>query len=497
MSDATQEAVSYSSLCDMVEIEPVTNPIQISNFSENQQLAESEFNERLTAAMQVFMEFAVGDENMVEKIDRALVDSYISKIDELIGAQIDEILHNKDFQELEAVWRNLKYLVDNTNFRSNIKLAILDVDKETLREDFEEASETTQSGLYKHVYEKEYDTPGGEPVSAIVSNYEFDAGAPDINMLSDLSKVASAAHCPFFGSVGAKFFGKKSMNDVAAIQDLRDYMDKAEYIRWNSFRETDDARYIGLVLPEYLVRLPYGENNPVKSFNYEEQVESRGYDKFLFGSAAFPFAANLTRSFKNHGWTVSIRGPEAGGKVESLCLHQYDVGKGLETKIPTEIVIPETRELDFAELGFIPFSYYKGSDYACFFSANSTNKPQLYDTAEATANSRINARLPYVFLASRLGHYLKVIQRENIGMAKDKGVLENELNRWLSNLVTKMPNPSSDLVAKHPLRDAQVIVEDIPENPGYYRVKLYAMPHFQVEGIDIKLSLVSQMPGAK
>ncbi|HBR6999932.1 TPA: type VI secretion system contractile sheath large subunit [Klebsiella aerogenes] len=289
-----------------------------------------------------------------------------------------------------------------------------------------------------------------------------------------------------------------SMEEVAAIKDIGNYFDRAEYIKWKSFRDTDDSRYIGLVMPRVLGRLPYGPDTvPVRSFNYVEQVKGPDHEKYLWASASFSFASNMVHSFIQNGWCVQIRGPQAGGAVKDLPIHLYDLGTGNQVKIPSEVMIPETREFEFANLGFIPLSYYKNRDYACFFSANSTQKPALYDTADATANSRINARLPYIFLLSRIAHYLKLIQRENIGTTKDRRLLELELNTWVRSLVTEMTDPGDELQASHPLRDAKVEVEDIEDNPGFFRVKLYAVPHFQVEGMDVNLSLVSQMPKAK
>ncbi|MCE1499166.1 type VI secretion system contractile sheath large subunit, partial [Enterobacter hormaechei] len=220
--------------------------------------------------------------------------------------------------------------------------------------------------------------------------------------------------------------------------DIGNYFDRAEYIKWKSFRDTDDARYIGLVMPRVLGRLPYGPDTvPVRSFNYVEQVKGPDHEKYLWTSASFSFASNMVKSFINNGWCVQIRGPQAGGAVKDLPIHLYDLGTGNQVKIPSEVMIPETREFEFASLGFIPLSYYKNRDYACFFSANSAQKPALYDTADATANSRINARLPYIFLLSRIAHYLKLIQRENIGTTKDRRLLELELNTWVRSLVAQ------------------------------------------------------------
>ena len=361
-----------------------------------------------------------------------------------------------------------------------------------MKDDFDDASDLTQSGLYQQVY-AEYDTPGGEPFTAMISPIEFDSSATDIKLLKDISKVASASHSPFIATVGNKFFKKKSIDEFTQIEDIVSYMERADYIRWNAFRETEDARYIGLTLPRFLLRLPFGEDNPVKKFNYEEKALESSKD-YLWGAASFAFATNLSSSFKNYGWCVNIRGPESGGKIENLPLHQFDAGRGFQTKIPTEVLIPETRELALADLGFIPLSYYKNSDFACFFSANSTQRPALFSDDKATSNSRINARLPYIFLSSRIAHYLKVLQRENIGSSVSRHEQEESLNHWLSSLITKMNNPGPELAATHPLREGYVKVHDHPENSGHYRVELFAVPHFQIEGMDVKLSLVGQLP---
>lgn len=427
-----------------------------------------------------------------------MLDGHIAALDDQISRQLDAVMHHADFQRVESTWRGVKSLIDQTDFRQNVRIELLDISKDHLVQDFEDAPEIVQSGLYTQTYIQEYDTPGGEPIAAAISNYEFDRSPQDIALLRNISKVAAAAHMPFIGSVGPEFFGKENMEEVAAIKDIGNYFDRAEYIKWKAFRDSDDSRYIGLTMPRVLGRLPYGPDTvPVRSFNYVEQVKGPDHDRYLWTNASFAFAANMVKSFIKNGWCVQIRGPQAGGAVTNLPIHLYDLGTGNQVKIPSEVMIPETREFEFANLGFIPLSYYKNRDYSCFFSANSAQKPALYDTSDATANSRINARLPYIFLLSRIAHYLKLIQRENIGTTKDRRLLELELNNWIRTLVTEMTDPGDDLQASHPLRDAKVTVEDIEDNPGFFRVKLYAVPHFQVEGMDVNLSLVSQMPKAK
>lgn len=478
-----------------INIDLPKKQIAINAFSTHSLLAEQPFNQRLTAALQVLIELISAESFTIEYIDRVILDLFIAKIDRLINDQLDEILHHPKLQQLESNWTGLKYLIDHTDFRSNIKIELLNCDKETLRNELINETDIIKTGLYDQIYAQEYDMPGGEPICAIITGFEFDATTLDTQMLRQLAKIASVTHCPLIGSVGPQFFHKNSYDEVMRISDLSNYLDRAEYIRWASFRESEEARYIGLTLPRFLLRLPYSENNSARLFVYEENVtQGENAKHYLWGTASYAFAVNMVRSFKLYGWTVNIRGPESGGKVENLLLHQYPSSRGLLTKIPSEVLIAESRELELAQLGFIPLSYYKNSDYACFFSANSVQKPIIYSSIEATANSRINARLPYVFLSSRLGHYLKVLQRENIGSCKSSEELQRELNFWLQTLVTKMNNPGPELIAMHPLREGQVIVTPYPDNPGFYHVQLYAVPHFQVEGMDIKLSLVAQMP---
>ncbi|MFJ3483684.1 type VI secretion system contractile sheath large subunit [Pseudomonas sp. NPDC090202] len=488
----------YGTLFSKINLSPVAELGSIEAFQNVEALSDVSADERVTAAVSVFLSMLKQSSQKIERLDKALLDEHIASLDMQISRQLDAVMHHADFQRVESTWRGVKSLIDQTDFRQNVRIELLDISKDHLVQDFDDAPEITQSGLYLHTYTQEYDTPGGEPIAAAISNYEFGRGPQDIALLRNISKVAAAAHMPFVGAVGPEFFGKKTMEEVAAIKDIGNYFDRAEYIKWKSFRESDDSRYIGLTMPRVLGRLPYGPDTiPVRSFNYVENVKGFDHDKYLWTNASFAFAANMVKSFIANGWCVQIRGPQSGGAVQDLPIHLYDLGTGNQVKIPSEVMIPETREFEFANLGFIPLSYYKNRDYACFFSANSAQKPALYDTADATANSRINARLPYIFLLSRIAHYLKLIQRENIGTTKDRRLLELELNKWVGGLVTEMTDPSDDLQASHPLREARVIVEDIDDNPGFFRVKLYAIPHFQVEGMDVNLSLVSQMPKAK
>ncbi|MFC1586264.1 type VI secretion system contractile sheath large subunit, partial [Fibrobacterota bacterium] len=320
---------SLQYIYETMELDVPQKEVDISEYKDVEALSEHSANERMGAALRVFIQSVLDSAASIEKIDKTVIDAQIAAIDEKISAQLDEII-----QKLESSWRSLKFLVDRTNFRKNIKLELLNVSKNDLLEDFEDSPETTQSGLYKHIYTSEYDTPGGEPLTSMISNYEFDSGAQDISLLQDVSRVAASAHCPFIGSVGTKFFGKNDITELPQIEDLENYMDRAEYLKWKSFRESEDSRYVGLTLPRFLLRQPYGEDNKVKEFNYTEKVTGEEHEKYLWGNASFAFATNMTRSFEDNGWCVQIRGPEAGGKVEDLPIHTFDVGRGNQVKIP-------------------------------------------------------------------------------------------------------------------------------------------------------------------
>ena len=484
----------YELVCEAAAVEPFRERPQLLSFIQPSQLANKGLNERLVAGLQVLMECVSDDKFEIDKVDRLLLDRYIATIDHVIGLQLDEILHHDEFQALESLWKSTDYITQQTELNQNLQLELLDVSKDQLQTDFDEASDLTQTGLFQQIYIDEYDSPGGEPFAAMITPYEFTASHQDIKLLRDCAQVSARTHCPFLASVGPTFFDKDTFDDVINIEELGTFLDRAEYIRWQQFRETEAARYVGLTLPKFLLRLPYGEQNPVRKLSYREHVEADNAKDYLWGSATYPLAVNLLKSFRDHGWCVNIRGPEGGGKVSQLLLHQHDLECGTLTKIPTQCRISETHELAFAEHGFIPLSYYKGSDNACFFSVNSVQKPALYDSDLATANSRINARLPYIFLSSRIAHYLKVLQREKIGSNTTQAELEKQLNEWLQTLVTHMNNPSAELTAKHPLRSGSVKVLESRDDPGYYQVQLTAVPHFQIEGMDVSLNLTSQLP---
>ena len=433
----------------------------------------------------------------IPKISKAVVDEMIAEIDHKISLQVDEILHNRQFQQLESLWRSLKFLVDRTDFRENIKIEIMNVDKTSLLEDFEDAPEIPKSGLYKTVYTAEYGTFGGSPYGGMIGNFEFDHGPQDIKLLQNIAAVASMAHAPFIAAASPKMFGLEDFTALPNLKDLKSIFEAPQYTKWQSFRESEDSRYVGLTCPRFLLRLPYGtDTQPLKAFNYEENV-SKSHEDYLWGNTAFTFASRLTDSFAKYRWCANIIGPQAGGAVEDLPLHQFEAMGAIQTKIPTEVLVSERREYELSEEGFIGLTMRKGSDNAAFFSANSVQKPKNFGISkegkEAELNYKLGLQLPYMFIINRLAHYIKVIQRENIGSWKERADLERELNNWIRQYVADMDNPQPGVRSRRPLRKAQIEVEDVEGEPGWYRVRMKVRPHFKYMGAFFTLSLVGKL----
>ncbi|SFD99802.1 type VI secretion system protein ImpC [Pseudomonas citronellolis] len=444
-----------------------------------------------------FIEELLKPQNQGEPVKKALVDRMIAEIDAKLSQQMDEILHHAEFQALESSWRGLKLLIDRTNFRENIKVELLNVSKQDLLDDFEDSPEVVQSGLYKHIYTAEYGQFGGQPVGAIVANYYFDPSAPDVKTMQYVASVASMSHAPFIAAAGPKFFGLESFTGLPDLKDLRDHFEGPQFTKWQSFREQEDARYVGLTVPRFLLRNPYDpEDNPVKTFVYKENV-ANNHEHYLWGNTAYTFASRLTDSFAKFRWCPNIIGPQSGGAVEDLPLHHFESMGEIETKIPTEVLVSDRREYELAEEGFIALTMRKGSDNAAFFSANSVQKAKNFGISEegkiAELNYKLGTQLPYLFIVNRLAHYLKVLQREQIGAWKERTDLELELNKWIRQYVADQENPSAEVRSRRPLRAAQVVVSDVDGEPGWYRVSLSVRPHFKYMGADFTLSLVGKL----
>ena len=436
-------------------------------------------------------------EHAQDRVDKSLADMMIAELDAKISKQLDEVLHQKAFQQLESAWRGLKFAVDRTDFRENIRIELVNCSKEDLLTDFEDAPEITKSGLYKIAYTAEYGTFGGKPYGAIFSNYEVGPGPQDITLLQKTAAVSAMSHAPFFAAAGPQFFGGKDVLGLPNLKDLDSLFEGPQYAKWRAFRESEDARYVGLLLPRFLLRLPYGPTTtPVKAFNYQESVADE-HEKYLWGNCTYSFATRIADSFAKYRWCPNIIGPQAGGTVDNLPLHLYQAMGAEQIKIPTEVLVSERREFELSEQGFIALTYRKDSDNAAFFSANSVQKPKTFGQSpegkDAELNYKLGTQLPYLFVACRIAHYLKVIQREQIGSNKERGDLERELNDWIKQYVADMESPTAAVRGKRPLRQASITVTEVPGDAGWYRSEIKVRPHFKYMGAFFTLSLVGKL----
>jgi len=442
----------------------------------------------------------VWDKNFTNSINKG-----IDAIDSIISKQISEVLHHPDLQAIEGSWRGLNYLVKNTLIGPDLKIKVLDVDKETLFKNFDKAIEFDQSDLFKKVYEEEYGTSGGHPYDVLLGDYQFKNHPQDITLLQYISQVAAAAFAPFIASADPLIMGLNSWQELAKPTDLSRIFESAEYAQWRGFRSTEEASFVCLTLPNTLARLPYGDNTvPVEAFHYEEaEITPTGktrelpHNHYCWMSSAYVYGTVLTRSFSEFGWCTAIRGVENGGKIDSLNLHVFLSNDGdMHVEIPTEVDITDRREKELSNMGFLPFSHYKGEAYAVFFSAQTTNLPKKYDDADASANAEIAARLPYIMAVSRIAHYLKVIARDKIGSFMEVSDAEKWLNDWILNYVNSNPDSGQQLKSRFPLAEAKVSVHEVPGRPGSYNAIAWLRPWLQLEELSSSLRLVARIPAA-
>jgi type VI secretion system protein ImpC len=452
------------------------------------------------------------------KIPLKVISERIGDIDAEISDYLDQILHDPKFMKLESAWRGLHYLVSNTETSSRLKLRVLNVSKEELQNDLEKASDFDQSALFKKVYEEEYGTFGGYPFSVLIGDFAFDRTGRDIGMLSRIANVAAATHAPFIAAADPLLFDMKDYTGLALPRDLSKTFDTDDMIKWRAFRDSDDARYVSLVLPRMLLRLPYGDrSNPAAGLNYEEnmfdgqrrfQAEKGDAGKqylygesvhqcYLWGNPAYALGQRITSAFAQYGWCAAIRGVEGGGAVTGLPVFTYSTdaaGKLRALQCPTELSITDRREKELSDLGFIPLCHKKSSDLAAFFGAQTAGKPKKYNLEQANSNARLSALLPYVLSASRFAHYLKVIMRDKIGSFMTRENVEQYLNNWIADYVLVNDNAPQSIKAQFPLREARVDVVNVAGKPGVYRATVFLKPHFQLEELTASIRLVADLP---
>lgn len=420
----------------------------------------------------------------------------IEEQDELLSRQINEILHNPEFQAVESTWRGFHYLVFKTQTSSRLKLRVLNISKSDLLKDLERAPEFDQSAMFKLIYEEEYGTYGGSPYSCLMGDFEFSNHPRDMELLSKMSQVASAAHAPFITAAHPKLFNLDSFANLGVPRDLSKVFESTEMFKWRAFRDSEDSRYVVLTLPHVLMRLPYGpDTNPVEGMNFVEYVDGPNNSHFCWGNAAYALAARVTNAFFLYGWTAAIRGVEGGGLVEGLPAYTFKTTDGdVALKCPTEVAITDRREKELSDLGFIGLCHCKGRDYAAFFGAQTSQKPKVYSESDSTASATLSARLPYILAASRFAHYIKVLMRDKIGSFMTKNEVQQYLTNWIANYVLLSDEAPQAIKAKYPLREARVDVYEIKGQPGSYRSVVYLRPHFQLEDLNASLRLVANLP---
>ncbi|MES3022239.1 MAG: type VI secretion system contractile sheath large subunit [Pseudomonadota bacterium] len=445
---------------------------------------------------------ALADTALVSDDALKSIQSIIAAIDHKLTEQINLILHHPDYQQLESGWRGLHYLVNNTETEENLKIRVINVSKAELSKSLGKFKGTNwdQSPLFRNIYEAEYGQLGGKPYGCLVGDYYFDHSPVDVALLGELSKNAAAAHCPFITGASPATLQMESWQELSNPRDLSKIFETPGYAAWRSLRESDDARYVGLAMPRFLARQPYGAaTNPVDAFDFEESTDGGTHAKYAWANAAYAMAVNINRSFKSYGWCSSIRGVTSGGLVENLPTHTFpsDDG-GVDMKCPTEIAISDRREAELAKNGFMPLLHRKHSDQAVFIGAQSLHKPPVFDDPDATANANIGARLPYLFAVSRFAHYLKCMVRDKVGSFKSADAMQKDLQEWILNYVDGDPASSSEQTkAERPLSAAEVVVSEVEGNPGYYSSKFFLRPHYQLEGMSVSLRLVSRLPSEK
>jgi type VI secretion system protein ImpC len=430
------------------------------------------------------------------------IESIIAAIDKKLTAQVNEILHHPDFQQLESAWRGLHYLVNNTESDEMLKIRVMNISKKEMHKTLRKFKGTAwdQSPIFKKLYEEEFGQFGGEPYGTLVADYHFDHSPPDVELLGEMAKVAAAAHAPLITGASPTLFQMDSWSELANPRDLTKIFQTPEYAAWRSLRESEDSKYVGLAMPRFLGRLPYGsKTDPVEAFAFEEDTEGADSSKYSWVNAAYGMAVNINRSFKAYGWCSQIRGVESGGTLQSLPSHTFPTDDGgVDQKCPTEIAISDRREAELAKNGMMPLIHRKNTDSATFIGAQSLHKPAEYDDPDATSNANLAARLPYLFATCRFAHYLKCMVRDKVGSFKSRDNMQVWLQNWINNYVDFNASISSEAEkARKPLAAAEVVVEEVEGNPGYYTSKFFLRPHYQLEGLSVSLRLVSKLPSEK
>lgn len=429
----------------------------------------------------------------------------IADIDALLCEQVDAILHHPQFQRLEASWRGLRYLVEQVDPEEhNIRIRVLSVSWAELARDLDRAGEFDQSQLFRKVYSAEFDMPGGTPYGLLLGDYELrhtvsPEGINDLRVLERIAEVAAAAWAPFIAAAHPALLGLDTFADLQFPLNLPRTFEQLEYLKWRAFRDSEDARFVGLVMPRVLWRLPYEDDGSrCDGFRYREDVSGPDARKYLWGTAVYAFGAVVARSFAESGWLASIRGVErgieGGGVVTGLPTHWFSTHRpGLVPKPPTDILIHDRQEPELSELGFIPLCACPDTPYAAFYAAHSVQKPRKYSEPAATLNAKVSAMLPYLLCASRFAHYIKVMLRDKVGTFAEPEECEDFLHQWIHQYVTADPEASPEVKARLPLREARIQVRPHPGKPGSFRCIAHLWPHYELDELTTTLRVATEV----
>ena len=479
-----------------VAAEQTTEASLLDQIVEQGRFTDTSARERGKNLVKEFVEQVLEGSMTLGRDADQMITARLAQIDHLLSIQLNEVLHHPQFQKLEATWRGLRYLLDQSETSTMLKIRILNASKKDLLRDLQRAAEFDQSALFKKVYEEEFGIFGGEPFGALIGDYEFSKHPEDLELLEKISQVAAGAHAPFLSAASPELLNLPSFTGLDQPRDIGKIFDSTEYAKWKSFRQSEDSKYVCLTCPHILMRLPYGrDTKPVEGFSYEEGVDGTDHTKYLWGNAAYALGTRVTQAFAQYGWCTAIRGVEGGGLVEGLPAHTFRTDEGdVALKCPTEIAITDRREKELADQGLVPLVHCKGTDKAAFFSIQSANKPKVYDSDAATANARLSAQLPYMMATCRFAHYLKSMMRDKIGSFLSRDDCWRFLNRWISQYVTQDDKANQATKAQFPLREARVDVEEIKGKPGCYRAITYLRPHFQLDELGVSLRLVADLP---
>jgi type VI secretion system protein ImpC len=491
MSNPAKEAAAQAAEAQTTEVSLLDQIVSQGRFGK-----DTVAQERGKDMVKEFVNQVLEGKMTLSRDAEATIGTRIAEIDRLISLQLNEVLHHPSFQKLEATWRGIKHLLDQSETSDNLKIKLLNVSKKDLLRDLQRAPEFDQSAFFKKVYEEEFGVFGGAPFAAMVGDYEFGRSGEDVELLERVSQVASAAHAPFLSAASPELLNLSEYHQLTGIRDVSKVFDSTEYAKWKSFRASDDSRYVALTLPHVLMREPYGkETRQIDEFAFEEGVDGKDHTKYLWGNAAYALGARLTQSFAKYGWCAAIRGVEGGGLVEGMATHNFRTDEGdVALKCPTEVSITDRREKELADQGLVPLVHCKGTDYAAFFSVQTVNKPKVYDKPEANANARLSAQLPYMLAMSRFAHYLKAMMRDKLGSTMSRVQAEQYLNQWVANYVVMDDNASAASKAEKPLREARIEVMEVPGKPGSLRAVAFLRPHFQLDELTVSLRLVADLP---